>query len=123
MKLRSLLAVAFVVVGVSGGAVACSTETIVQQAGPPDGGEPEGGKGEAGLRTCMPGVSVDCTCASGAAGKADCAEDGTPSVCSCGTTSLDQHTVISKSSKSALEVETSLAAAPDGAMVSVWISL
>ena len=122
MNLRlcgSLLGLALVVACTS---VACSEETILRVSPAPDGGAEEGGR-EAGAGSCTPGASVDCTCPNGDMGKTECDSSGSPGFCGCTTTNLNSHTIISKGGKSAIEVETHLAAAPDGGMVSVWISL
>jgi len=122
MRLRlcgSLLGFALVV---ACGSVACSEETIIRVSPAADGGTDEGGR-EAGAGTCTPGASVDCTCPNGDMGKSECDSSGSPGLCGCTATNLSSHTIISKGGKSQIEVETHLAAAPDGAMVSVWISL
>lgn len=122
MSLRlcgSLLGCALVIASTS---VACSEETIIRVVPAADGGVDEGGR-EAGGGTCTPGASVDCTCPNGDMGKTECDSTGSPGFCGCTVTNLNSHTIISRSNKSAIEVETHLAAAPDGAMVSVWISL
>jgi hypothetical protein len=115
----SLLGFALVVASTS---VACSEETIIRVVPAADGGTEEAGR-EAGAGSCTPGASVDCTCPNGELGKTECDATGSPGFCGCTTTNLNSHTIISRGSKSAIEVETHLAAAPDGAMVSVWISL
>jgi hypothetical protein len=112
-------ALAFVVACSSAG---CSEETIIRVTAGPDGGVEEGGR-EAGAGSCTPGASVDCTCPNGDMGKTECDQSGNPGFCGCASTNLNSHTIISKGGKSQVEVETHLAAAPDGGMVSVWISL
>jgi hypothetical protein len=123
MKLRLLGSVIGLAVAAASSSVACSEETIIRVQAAPDGGDPEGGAPEAAAPACTPGASVDCTCPTGATGKADCDDTGSPGLCKCVTTDLGSHTVISKGTKGGLEVETHLAAAPDGALASVWISL
>jgi hypothetical protein len=120
MKLRLLASFASLTLVVASTSVGC-TETIIREAPAADGGATEGGDG--GATACTPGATVDCTCATGDTGSAECDATGNPGVCGCATTNLTSHTVISKGGKSALEVETHLAAAPDGALASVWISL
>ena len=122
MKLRlagSLLGFALVI---ACGSAACSEETILRVTATPDGGADEGGR-EASAGECTPGASVVCTCPNGDPGKSECDSSGSPGFCGCTATNLNSHTIISKGGKSQIEVETHLAAAPDGAMVSVWISL
>jgi hypothetical protein len=103
--------------------VACSSETIIRVADAPDAAAAGEGGTDAGATACTPGSTVDCTCASGDKGSTECDTTGDPGVCKCVVTNLTTHTVISKGASSGLEVETHLAAAPDGAMVSVWIAL
>ncbi len=104
---------------------ACGSTTIVHVGAAPDGGEPdEAGVTEAGPPAlCTPGASTDCACSpAGVTGKSLCDATGKPGACVC-PTPLAEHTVISQSNQSAIEVETHLAAAPDGTLASVWISL
>jgi hypothetical protein len=99
---------------------ACS-ETIIQAA-PADGGGADGGTSDGGA-ACTPAAVTSCSCPAGKTGTSTCDDTGAPGVCQCGLTSLTDHTVISRSGRSAIEVETDLAMAADGTMASVWISL
>ena len=124
MKLSTLAAAVVLAGGVAlaaTSAVACSSETVIRAA-PADADAPEGGA-EGGGKACTPGVITQCPCANGATGQQTCTPDGDNGPCQCVTTTLDKHKVVSKSAGSAIEVETHLAAAPDGALCSAWISI
>jgi hypothetical protein len=105
---------------------ACGATTIVEVKSAPDGGgdDPETGVAEAAVvPVCTPGAISDCACpTAGVKGKSVCDPTGNPGICVC-PTPLTTHQVISLSNLSALEAETHLAEAPDGTLVSVWISL
>ena len=87
---------------------ACGSTTIVHVGAAPDGGEPdEAGVTEAAPQAlCTPGASTDCACSTaGVTGKSLCDAMGKPGACVC-PTPLAEHTVISQSNQSAIEVET-----------------
>jgi hypothetical protein len=106
-------------------AAACGS-TVVHVQATSEGGtvdDPETGVSEAATMTCTPGASSDCACpTAGVTGKSLCDSTGKPGACVCPTPITD-HQVISLSNLSALEAETHLSMAPDGTLVSVWISI
>ena len=120
MNLTSLSFVACLAGLVATSAVACSSETIIRQAPAADADAPDGGA--EGGSVCTPGVVSPCFCAAGDMGQQTCSSGGRNGVCQCVTTPLDKHRDISRGN-TALEVETHLAAAPDGAMCAAWIAL
>ena len=124
MKSRLLALVLGAGVAAAFSSAACGS-TVVHVTGAPDGGEPaEGGLAESGpTTTCTPGATTTCACpTAGVTGKSLCDDSGTPGACIC-PTPIGGHTVISLSTLSAIEAETHLAAAPDGTLASVWISI
>ncbi len=123
MKLSSLIAAASLacLAGVlCTSAAACSSDTIHVIAAA-DGDVPEAGT-DGPTAECAPDAITQCSCADGSAGQKTCNADGKNGACQCVLTTLDKHTDISKG-KPGIEVETHLAAAPDGAMCAAWISL
>ena len=102
---------------------ACSSETIVHQAPVVDVVVLDSGIEKDAAPACTPGAVLPCTCANGDEGGATCSAEGNGGLCKCVTTTLDKHTIISKSPRTAVEAETHLAAAPDGALCSAWISI
>ena len=121
MKLSHLAAASGLAALLAGAPIACSSETIIRQAPAADSDVPDGGT-EASAE-CTPGAVLPCTCANGDNGQATCSTEGSSGACQCVATPLDKHKVISTSGNTVIEVETHLAAAPDGALCSAWISI
>jgi len=121
MSFTTLGATAGIAAVVAACAIACSTETIIQQGPAADAGVEAAS--ETGAPACTPGTITSCACANGESGQQTCTGAGDDGPCQCVATPLDKHTVISRSAKSFIEAETHLAAAPDGALCSAWISV
>jgi hypothetical protein len=126
MKTRLLALILGFGAAVAFSSAACGSTTIVHVASDPDGGlldPPETGVAEAAATACTPGATSDCACpTAGVTGKSLCDASGSAGTCVC-PTPIGSHQVISQSNLSAIEAETHLAMAPDGTLVSVWISL